>query len=47
MESVDSVAEEPVSSTLKLAVSAISAKQKNKGLVDWTTLGINRNKTLS
>ena len=28
MESVDSVAEEPVSSTLKLAVSAISAKQK-------------------
>ena len=31
MESVDSVAEEPVSSTLKLAVSAISAKQKTKG----------------
>ena len=29
MESVDSVADEPVSSTLKLALSAISAK-KNK-----------------
>ena len=30
MESVDSVAEEPVSSTLKLALSAISAKNKTK-----------------
>ena len=30
MESVDSVAEEPVSSTLKLALSAISVRRKNK-----------------